>query len=286
MIKKETLRALEFDKILGAAAVRAHSAASRAALLGVRPLEDRAAIERRLSLVSEIRRLSSDGRPLPISGFEDITAIVERLRPEGSAVEPPELIHVSNALRIMRAVANRIREAGAAPAFLAGLAGGLTGFPEIAARIEISIDPDGGISDAASARLAGLRAGIRRLLARINKKLEELIMDKRTAVFLQDDFITRRSGRWVIPVRMDSKGQVPGVAHDVSRSGETAFVEPLEIIAPTNELENLEADARAEEIRVLRELGKLVRAAADGIMAEFAVLVHLDVLAAIAGRSE
>ncbi len=280
MIKNETLRALEFDKILLAAAGHTHSEASRARMLGIKPLDDRQAIERRLGLVGEIRRLSDLGAPLPLSNFDDITRILERLRPEGSAADPPELLKVLNVLQVIRGVGEHIR--GEGTFLLNGLAGGLTGFPVISVRIEKSIDPEGNISDSASPRLAELRARMRGLLSRINKKLEDLVADKRVAVFLQDDFISRRSGRWVIPVRMDAKGQVPGVAHDVSRSGETAFIEPLEIIAPTNELENLEADARAEEIRILREIGKTIRAAADGITAEFDVLVYLDVLAAIA----
>ena len=290
MIKTGTLRALEFDKILAAAAGHTHSGASRVRMLDIKPLDNREAIERRLGLVGEIRRLSDLGAPLPISNFDDITQILDRLRPEGSAVDPPELLKISNALQTIRGVGNRIKGEGPMREgrkgenvfLLEGLAGGLTGFPGISARIEKSVDPEGNIRDSASPRLAELRSRMRGLLARINKKLEELIMDKRTAVFLQDDFISRRSGRWVVPVRMDAKGQVPGVAHDVSRSGETAFIEPLEIIAPTNELENLEADARAEEIRILREIGGTIRADADGIMAEFDTLVYLDVLSAIA----
>ena len=73
----------------------------------------------------------------------------------------------------------------------------------------------------------------------------------RTSQYSQSDFVTERSGRWVIPVRMDSKGQVPGVVHDVSRTGETAFIEPLGIIGLSNELENLVADEKAEEIASL-----------------------------------
>lgn len=300
MIKKESLRALEFDKILLAAAGHTRSGVSRARILDdIRPLGSRQEIEKRLSLIGEIRRLSDAGAPLPVSNFEDITPVLERLRPEGSAVEPPELLLVSNVLRIVIGIASRLKgesrvfisarrdeDPGRTSPFLTELAGGLTGFPEIAARIERSIDPEGKISDSASPRLSELRGRIRGLQARINKKLEELVTDKRTAVFLQDDFISRRSGRWVLPVRMDAKGQVPGVAHDVSRSGETAFIEPLEIIAPTNELENLEADARAEEIRILREIGKTIRSAGGGIMAEFGVLVYLDVLAAIAALAD
>ncbi len=284
MIKKETLRTLEFDRILTAISGHTHSEASAERAHRICPLDDRLEIERRFGLVEEIRRLRALAEPLEISGFSDITKTVERLGPQGSAAEPPELLalcHVLNMARAASLLINKERRSDPLP-HLKELAGGLTGFPEIAKRIEDSIDHEGKIKDTASPALRELRAKMRGLQARISRKLEAMVRDERTAVFLQDDFISRRSGRWVLPVRMDSKGQVPGVAHDVSRSGETAFIEPLEIIGPTNELENLESDARAEEIRILRDICREVRACASGILAEYDVLVSLDVLSAIA----
>ncbi len=284
MIKKETLKTLEFDRILAAIAGLTHSEASAQRAHRILPLEDKSEIERRFGLVEEIRRLRALAEPLEISDFSDITKTLERLGPEGSAAEPPELLALCHVLKMARAASlliNKERRAASLP-FLKGLAGGLTGFPGISKRIEDSIDQEGKIKDTASPALRELRAKIRGLQARISRKLESMVRDERTAVFLQDDFISRRSGRWVLPVRMDSKGQVPGVAHDVSRSGETAFIEPLEIIGPTNELENLEADARAEEIRILRDICREIRACAGGILAEYDVLVSLDVLSGTA----
>jgi DNA mismatch repair protein MutS2 len=106
--------------------------------------------------------------------------------------------------------------------------------------------------------LTGLRSQKRRLEGGIQKRLEEMMRDSSVAVFLQDDFITKRAGRWVIPVRMDSKGQVPGVVHDVSKSGETAFIEPLGILHQSNELENIIAEEKTEEIRI-KNLSTLIR---------------------------
>src|SRR3990172_3357256 len=104
--------------------------------------------------------------------------------------------------------------------------------------------------------------------------------------FLQDNFISQRSGRWVIPVRKDSKGRVPGVVHDISRSGETAFIEPLEIIGVANELENLIADEKAEEIRILKAISGKIRLVADEILAQHETIVYMDVLNSIARFSD
>lgn len=134
--------------------------------------------------------------------------------------------------------------------------------------------------------LSSLRGQKRRLENNIQKSLEELTRDSRVAVFLQDDFITKRAGRWVIPVRMDSKGQVPGVVHDVSKSGETAFIEPLGILQQSNELENIIAEEKAEEIRILRNLSTQIRERAEEITEDYRSIVRFDVLHCIARFSE
>ncbi len=140
--------------------------------------------------------------------------------------------------------------------------------------------------DSASSFLKETRRAKRTLAGRIRKKIEEIIRDSGIEIFLQDDFITQRSGRWVIPVRMDSKGMVKGVVHDVSSSGETAFMEPLEIIPFVNELENLAAEEKAEEIRILRQLSSWIREDAEELAACFKTLLLLDMLNSIARFAE
>src|SRR5262249_30540762 len=97
---------------------------------------------------------------------------------------------------------------------------------------------------------------------------------------------TQRNGRWVIPVRMDSKGMVPGVVHDVSRSGETAFMEPIEVIAMVNELENLSAEEKAEQIRILKEITSWIREDSEQIHAAFEAIVQLDLLNSLASFAD
>jgi len=180
-------------------------------------------------------------------------------------------------LHIASTISLQIKERFDLP-FLRELTNHLTGHPDILSMINKSIDSEGNILDTASPILSELRSRIRRLEVRIIKKLEEIVRDNRLSIFLQDDFVTKRSGRWVIPVRMDSKGQVPGVVHDVSRSGETAFIEPLSIINLANELENLIAEQKAEEIRILKNISSKIRSVIDEIDAEFHTIIYLDML--------
>jgi DNA mismatch repair protein MutS2 len=281
MVRREAVRTLEFDRILQEISRWCHSNASRHAVLDILPLSGREEIAKRFGMVEEIRSLSAQGVPLRISAFEDVSPILEKLRPVGAVLAPLELVSFLPLLCTLSAVAGQMGYRTDIP-LLREMAGSITGFPDILDPLDRSLDSEGNILDNASRLLFDLRARKRTLTARIRKRLEEIVRERDISVFLQDDFVTQRGGRWVIPVRMDSKGQVPGVVHDVSNSGETAFMEPLEIIGLANELENLTAEEKVEEIRILREICCWIREDAGEIASQQATLIHLDVLNSIA----
>lgn len=281
MINTDCFNILEFNKVLNFIAGLSHSEISRKSILDIQPKTQRDEIEERYGQVQEIRTLGQRGTPLVIGDFGGISEMITRVRPDGAVLEATEVLDLTSVLKIivkLSAQLNRARDL----IKLAELGGNLTGFPEIVRKVENSIDPDGHILDTASTLLSQLRSKKRSLESGIRKRLEEITREKSVVPFLQDDFITRRSGRWVIPIRMDSKGQVPGVVHDVSRSGETAFTEPLEIIGIANELENISAEERAEEIRILKAISRLIREAADQIEEQYRTLVYFDLLNSIA----
>ncbi|MCL5023757.1 MAG: endonuclease MutS2 [Nitrospirae bacterium] len=281
MITDGALKLLEFPKLLRIISSFSHSDASRKAVLGILPLSRPEEIRERLAQVEEIRRISAEGSPLRLSEFSDILPLLVKVRPEGSVLETKELSAFTPFLAVLSEISLQLEEREDLP-YLKELSLPLTGFPVILALLEKSLDSEGNILDSASPLLSELRARVRRSESRIAKRLEEMTRDERVAVFLQDTFVTQRSGRWVIPVRMDAKGQVPGVVHDVSRSGETAFVEPLAIIGLSNELENLLAEQKAEEMRILRDICARIRAAADELGAQFRIIMHLDLLNSVA----
>ncbi|ABQ25141.1 endonuclease MutS2 [Geotalea uraniireducens] len=285
MIKNDSRQLLEFDKILTFIASFANSTPSQQAIAEILPLGTREAIEKRFGQVEEIRRLAQIGVPLRLSPFEDIAPLLEEVRPEGAVLDPHDLVVLTPLLQTLAAIAKQFGYRTDIP-LLHELAGHLTGFPHILDRLEVTLDFEGNILDTASRLLQDLRARKRGLTARIRKRLEEIVREPRVAIFLQDEFVTQRGGRWVIPVRMDSKGMVAGVVHDVSNTGETAFMEPLEIIGLANELENLAAEIKAEEIRIIRDICREIRIAADEIGSEFATLVQLDMLNSIARFAE
>lgn len=285
MISNNSLELLEFNKLLRLISDLADSDASKLSVLDICPLDSRATIEKRFGQVREIRKMSIERNPIRLSSFPDISLLILKIRPEGAVLEAIELSEFMPVLNISYAISLQLKERTDLP-FLKELTLHLTGFPEIRDVLKKSIDTEGNILDSASFLLSDLRSRIRKLEGKIRKKLEEIVRDENLSVLLHDDFITTRSGRWVIPVRMDSKGMVPGVVHDISKSGETAFIEPIGIINFTNELENLVAEQKAEEFRILRTICSLIRKSIDDIDAEFKTIVYLDVLNCIAKFSD
>lgn len=278
---EHSIEPLEFSKLLEVIADFAKSDVSRRAVLSISPLNSIEEINKRLRLIEEIRLMSQRGKPLSILPFPDIEPFLHKLRPEGAVLDPVELSGIMVFLNTANSILSQIRD-DTNLSFLNSLTEKMTGHPEILNILKRSIDSEGEILDSASAALKELRVRIKGLENRIRKKLEDITRDERVAAFLQADFITQRSGRWVIPVRMDSKGQVQGVVHDVSRSGETAFIEPLSIISLSNELENLIAEQKTEEIRILRNISANIRAVASEIELEYKVMIYIDMLNSIA----
>lgn len=281
MITPETLKRLEFHKILAEIATHAHSEVTRRQLLATMPQADPDRIRTVSGCIREIRMLAGQGIGLRLSLFEDIRPLLEVIRPMGTFLAPQELLRFIPVLENFNDVARQLSPRTDTP-LLRSLEPVLRPFPDILEPLSASLDPEGNILDSASTALREIRRAKRALASRIRKKIEEIIRDNNIELFLQDDFITQRSGRWVIPVRMDSKGMVKGVVHDVSSSGETAFMEPLEIIPFVNELENLTAEEKAEEIRILRQLSAWIREDAAPLGACFETLVITDGLNSIA----
>ena len=281
MIPAAILEQLEFHKLLAVTAEAAHSEVSRKAIRAIAPLEGTEDILQRQALIEEVRRLDRERTPLPFFPFADIQPFLSRVRPQGAILEPLELAAFIPVLSLIEALGRQIREGKDLP-YLRRRIEGFNGHPELGQALRRSLDDEGNILDSASFLLADLRSQVRQVETRIRKQLTDLIRDHDLSNLLQDDFITQRSGRWVIPVRMESRFQIPGVVHDVSRSGETAFVEPVAIVQLSNQLENLVAEEKAEENRILREFSSRIREISRELEVELRILITLDLLQALA----
>ena len=152
-------------------------------------------------------------------------------------------------------------------------------------KIVTSIPAEDEIADAASSELADIRRKMRAAAARVRDSLQKIISAPSMARFLQDPIITTRSDRYVVPVKAEFKGSVPGLVHDVSASGATLFVEPMAAVKANNEIRELKAKEKAEIERILAELSADCAEHRTDIDGDYAVLVHLDMIFARAKLS-
>ncbi|RPH86586.1 MAG: endonuclease MutS2, partial [Desulfobacteraceae bacterium] len=200
MIPVATREQLEFHKLLTLTAEAAHSEASRKAIRAIEPLRSAEAIQQRQARIEEVRRLDREGIPLSLVPFVDLQPFLIRVRPQGAILEPIELTAFVPVLGLVETLGLQIRDRDDLPN-LRHLIEGFNGHPELLQSLRRSLDDEGNILDQASLLLTDLRSQVRQVEVRIRKQLTDLIQDHSLSNLLQDDFVTQRSGRWVIPVR-------------------------------------------------------------------------------------
>ncbi len=281
---EHTLRVLEFDKILRMAAASAATMPGKALVEKIRPLRNSAEVREHSALVSECRNKVSAGRPFGIEHFDDLSPLFQKVRPHNALLAPFDLrsfLPLFYSALNLKTISSDLSCPG-----IGSKVSLLTTHGEIKKAIEGAVDREGHISDGASPGLSHIRKSIRSCETRIRKTLEGLLKQNSLAPHLQDHFLAERNNRWVIPVKIDSRGSVPGIVHDVSNTGETVYVEPYAIQQLGNELESYRAEEKLEEHRILRMLTSLLKEHLGEIEGDYTIVAHIDALQAIAVFSE
>ncbi len=286
MIIRKALEDLDYFKVLKLIGEFSNSDATKQYIEQLYPCEALKESEAYLREFQEFKEYLDKGGEIPISPFPSISELLNKASKEGVFFDGQELAKFLKVLRVLDRVSPFVDELLNLPYLSRRIKSILesyltVGQPYLLEKLEDSIDEDGNILDTASSVLKYLRKQIKITEERIKEKLEEIINRKETIVFLQDRFITKRNDRWVIPVRMDSKGMVKGKVYDVSRSGETAFIEPEEIASLSKKLEELKIEERVEEIRILKELSNDIHQISETLQREFNLLLYLDRLLSI-----
>jgi len=273
LIDERTLRVLEFPKIRARLASLTVTAAGRELAEALQPSGDPEAVRRALQETAEAAALLADGE-VPLRGTSDLREVLRRAQIE-SILQPPDLLALRDTLAVIRQCKGFIVARRERAPLLAGAAGGMGTFEALEAAIRRAIADDGSVLDGASPDLARIRRQQHSLHARIREQLDHLIRGP-YARMLQDPLVTTRGDRYVVPVRQEFAGQFPGVLHDQSSSGATAFMEPLAIVPLGNQVRELEIAEREEILRLLRELGAQVAAASDQIRRTYETLGRVD----------
>jgi len=272
-VDDRTLRLLEFPKIRERVAAYALTAPGRERAGGLQPATDVETVRRSLQETAEAGTLAAEGG-VPLRGTTDIRDGLRRAQ-IGAALEPAELLAMCDTLAVIRECKGFVLAHRERAPLLTDIARGMRTFETLERAIRRTVANDGSVPDTASPDLARIRREQRSAHARIREKLDDLVRGP-DARMLQDPLVTTRGDRYVVPVRQEFKGQFPGVLHDQSSSGATAFMEPLAIVPLGNTIRELGIAEREEIIRLLRELVAQVAAEAGQISLAYEDLGKVD----------
>ncbi|HEV2646622.1 MAG TPA: Smr/MutS family protein [Acidobacteriaceae bacterium] len=273
--------ALEWARLREYVAGYAVSPLGRGWVRGLEPCADAVWIDRQQQRTAEVRDFLVGGGSFDFHGLFDPTERLDEARVEGAALEGVEinaLLEVVERVAAWRALL--ISPAGRARVWpgIAGLSGGLVewDFAPLLRELRGKIEPDGSLADEASSELRRIRRAMERQHRAIEESLRKSLRALGSEGSTQEDLITVRGERFVIPVKAEFRRRVPGVIHGSSSTGQTVFVEPLETIEQNNELQRLLDEEQREIHRILVAMTRSIGEQAEGILLGTAVLAEVE----------
>ena len=272
------LSVLEFTAAVELVAGHAAGPLGADRVRGRRPSADPIWVEGELAPITELLELFAQGDGVDVAPVPPLARVLARLRLEGSVLEGTELAAVRKTLGAAREAAAELRRIAEAAPRAAGLRATVPE-PGLERRLDVSVDDAGELLDTASPELARARREVHAARERLVKKLETVLrhLDGAGA---QSATVTVRNGRYVIPVRRDSRSRPEGIVHDESASAGTLFVEPTAAIELGNALRAAVAEADREALRVMRDLTERLRPHAELLHDSHEMCVALDDLLA------
>jgi len=281
--KVETI--LEYDKIKNLLKEYVISPLAEEKVLQMRPLDN-------IDLVKNLQRETSEGVSLlkaginlPLSGLKDIRNGL-RLAKMGAMLSPGQLLEIASTMRVARLVkavwnGKKLDDI----TIINDIINNLHSFQSLEEKIENAIISEDEISDNASPKLSSIRRHKKILAQNVKNKLNEIISSPHYQKALQDPIVTVRQDRYVVPVKQEFKGSIPGVIHDQSASGATLYIEPMAVVQMNNELRQLELEEIREIERVLWDFSRRIQDNHDFICDTLHGLAQLDFIMAKASYS-
>ena len=281
---EKSIRTLELPAVLEKLAAKAVSQAAKDRCLKLTPSTDAEEVLRLLDETDAAKeRLGLHGSP-SFSGVKDVSAALTRAD-HGGMLNTRELLDIAGVLTASRRVADYDAQRQGEETVLDRLFTSLHTNKYLEEQIRSAILDEETIADTASSELADIRRKMRLAASKGRQILQRIISSPSYAKVLQEALITQRDGRFVVPVKAECKGSMPGLVHDVSSSGATLFVEPMGVVQANNELKELEAREKKEIDRILRQLSAACAGSMENILWGYDILVHLDVIFARAQLS-
>jgi len=278
---EKSLNILELPAVLEMLAAEAVSESAKERARALRPSSNIYEVLDRLKETTDAKALMAvNGNP-SFYGIKDVSGSLSRAE-RGGMLTTRELLDIAAVLRAARTVKAYSAAEGTS---LEGLFASLRGNKYLEESITNSISSEDEIADSASSELAAIRRQIRAANARVREALQRIISSPSYSKALQEPIITIRSDRYVVPVKAEYKNAVPGLVHDVSASGATLFIEPMQAVEANNEIRELRAKEEKEIERILMALSAEAAAHKEPISSDFAILVELDLIFAKAKLS-
>jgi DNA mismatch repair protein MutS2 len=278
-MNEQAFGVLEYEGLRALVRRGAQTPAGRTRADKLAPLDSLEDVRRSLVAVAECVELRRRSGAWSFSELTDPSESIARLRIEGATLEPLPLLELARLCDQVGEARARIQaEREDVPVLWSLVADLPRELYSLAARVTAKILPSGDLDDRASPELARIRHDINRLRSSITRSLENLM--RRSDEAIQDNLVTVRNDRFVIPVRADHRGRVSGVAHGFSSSGATVFVEPLETIDSNNELQNLRETEEREITRILSALTDEMRRELPAIERAAEAVSELDFIGA------
>ena len=278
---EKSLLTLELPSVLRMLQEEAVCSAAKEAALELRPSDIDTEVADRLRETTDAKRLVALKGTAPLCDIRPVSGSLARAR-LGGMLNTRELLDIAGVLRAARQLKGW---AGEEAGCLTGLFGALIPNKFLEEKITLSIVGEEEIADAASSELASIRRHMRAASAKIRDVLNKIITSPTYAKVLQDPIITMRSDRYVVPVKAEHKGALGGLVHDVSSSGQTLFVEPMQVVQANNEIRELQAKEKKEIERILMELSADAANFESDIVCDFDCMARLDLIFAKAQLS-
>lgn len=276
-LDERSLEVLDFAQIRERYAGQTHAPRSQARALACEPASDFTVVRRLVGETSEMRILARESG-FSMERIDDVDDAVANAA-RGVGLPARELRAIGDALAAGAAAVRTVREAEDAP-LLRETSAPFRALPQLVTRITDAIDERGNVLDRASQALARIRRGMAQAQDDARDRAAAIVRSARYARAIQDAIVTVRDGRYVVPVKAEFQGEIPGIVHDTSSSGQTLFIEPLETLEANNRLRALQVQEQTEIARILAELSSLVEREAPQVAANIAVYVELDLAAA------
>jgi len=277
---QNSIQTLEFDQLKGLLLQRIRTPLGASLVEDLNILDRPDLIERELRRTSEGVAYLRQGTALDLHDLPDPRPALAKLNVADINLEPFEILNLLRTISVATGLRETFHDELARFPLFGEITEPLPNLRPLYQRLRGRISPTGEVEDFASAELREVRFQMARLRTQIHKSLESILKRADEAHALQDEFITIRNDRYVIPIRNDNRGAVTGVVHGMSSSGQTAFIEPLETINQNNELVRLRELEQAEIVKVLFKITGELREERDAILAMGEAIGLIDLISA------